>query len=160
MVNFLSEFSFYLLLLLILLPRLYIFIDCPNCVDESQYTPNKWTMPLLKLGEKRYYLGIFFKVSRIPWAIGHLQAARKLQLQQRSAICDATALTVAMTVQRSLRSVDCTYCIWYFTSKTFKKIKAKETVGEAEKKRETYQAKRSFTKYFFVDYNEIWCNSS
>lgn len=88
MVNFLSEFSFYLLLLLILLPRLYIFIDCPNCVDESQYTPNKWTMPLLKLGEKRYYLGIFFKVSRIPWAIGHLQAARKLQLQQRSAICD------------------------------------------------------------------------
>lgn len=85
MVNFLSEFSFYLLLLLILLPRLYIFIDCPNCVDESQYTPNKWTMPLLKLGEKRYYLGIFFKVSRIPWAIGHLQAARKLQLQLR---CD------------------------------------------------------------------------
>lgn len=25
--------------------------------------PNRWTMPLLKLGEKRYYLGIFFKVS-------------------------------------------------------------------------------------------------
>ncbi|XP_001352460.4 uncharacterized protein tfc isoform X1 [Drosophila pseudoobscura] len=37
--------------------------DCPNCVDESQYTPNKWTMPLLKLGEKRYYLGIFFKAN-------------------------------------------------------------------------------------------------
>ncbi|XP_017476803.1 PREDICTED: uncharacterized protein LOC108366839 [Rhagoletis zephyria] len=36
--------------------------DCPNCVDESQYT-NKWTMPLLKLGEKRYYLGIFFKAN-------------------------------------------------------------------------------------------------
>ncbi|CAD7002429.1 unnamed protein product [Ceratitis capitata] len=35
--------------------------DCPHCVDESQYT-NKWTMPLLKLGEKRYYLGIFFKL--------------------------------------------------------------------------------------------------
>uniref|UniRef100_A0A1B0CV96 Putative c-type lectin n=1 Tax=Lutzomyia longipalpis TaxID=7200 RepID=A0A1B0CV96_LUTLO len=32
-------------------------IDCPNCVDESQLTPNRWTMPLLKLGEKRYYLG-------------------------------------------------------------------------------------------------------
>ncbi|KAH8408416.1 hypothetical protein KR215_005120, partial [Drosophila sulfurigaster] len=37
--------------------------DCPNCVDESQYMPNKWTMPLLKLGEKRYYLGIFFKAN-------------------------------------------------------------------------------------------------
>lgn len=36
--------------------------DCPNCVDDTQYT-NKWTMPLLKLGEKRYYLGIFFKAN-------------------------------------------------------------------------------------------------
>ncbi|XP_037820987.1 putative uncharacterized protein DDB_G0289963 [Lucilia sericata] len=36
--------------------------DCPNCVDEMQYM-NKWTMPLLKLGEKRYYLGIFFKAN-------------------------------------------------------------------------------------------------
>lgn len=35
---------------------------CPNCVDDSQFT-NKWTMPLLKLGEKRYYLGIFFKAN-------------------------------------------------------------------------------------------------
>ncbi|KAI9588566.1 hypothetical protein GQX74_004411 [Glossina fuscipes] len=35
--------------------------DCPNCVDEVHYM-NKWTMPLLKLGEKRYYLGIFFKL--------------------------------------------------------------------------------------------------
>lgn len=37
--------------------------DCPNCVDESQINPNRWTMPLLKLGEKRYYLGIFFKAN-------------------------------------------------------------------------------------------------
>ncbi|XP_065361249.1 nucleomorphin [Calliphora vicina] len=36
--------------------------DCPNCVDDVQYM-NKWTMPLLKLGEKRYYLGIFFKAN-------------------------------------------------------------------------------------------------
>uniref|UniRef100_A0A1I8P2S6 C-type lectin domain-containing protein n=1 Tax=Stomoxys calcitrans TaxID=35570 RepID=A0A1I8P2S6_STOCA len=36
--------------------------DCPHCVDETQYM-NKWTMPLLKLGEKRYYLGIFFKAN-------------------------------------------------------------------------------------------------
>jgi hypothetical protein len=44
-----------------------LFSDCPNCVDESQISPNRWTMPLLKLGEKRYYLGIFFKVKLIVW---------------------------------------------------------------------------------------------
>jgi hypothetical protein len=32
-------------------------------VDEGVgLAGNRWTMPLLKLGEKRYYLGIFFKV--------------------------------------------------------------------------------------------------
>lgn len=39
------------------------FSDCPNCIDETAPTPNRWTMPLLKLGEKRYYLGIFFKAN-------------------------------------------------------------------------------------------------
>lgn len=39
--------------------------DCPNCIDERPVstTPNRWSMPLLKLGEKRYYLGIFFKAN-------------------------------------------------------------------------------------------------
>ncbi|KRT80849.1 C-type lectin, partial [Oryctes borbonicus] len=37
--------------------------DCPNCVDEPAHSINRWTMPLLKLGEKRYYLGIFFKAN-------------------------------------------------------------------------------------------------
>lgn len=37
--------------------------ECTNCVDEGPAALNRWTMPLLKLGEKRYYLGIFFKVS-------------------------------------------------------------------------------------------------
>ncbi|CAG9824202.1 unnamed protein product [Phaedon cochleariae] len=37
--------------------------NCPNCIDDSLPTPNRWTMPLLKLGEKRYYLGIFFKAN-------------------------------------------------------------------------------------------------
>ncbi|XP_050488145.1 C-type lectin 37Db-like isoform X5 [Bombus huntii] len=39
--------------------------DCPNCVDEhsSNLAASRWTMPLLKLGEKRYYLGIFFKAN-------------------------------------------------------------------------------------------------
>lgn len=42
----------------------FLFIvDCPNCVDEPIAAPVRWTMPLLKLGEKRYYLGIFFRVS-------------------------------------------------------------------------------------------------
>uniref|UniRef100_A0A6E8WCB5 DUF4758 domain-containing protein n=1 Tax=Anopheles coluzzii TaxID=1518534 RepID=A0A6E8WCB5_ANOCL len=36
--------------------------DCPNCVEESS-APPRWTMPLLKLGEKRYYLSIFFKAN-------------------------------------------------------------------------------------------------
>lgn len=40
------------------------FTDCPNCIEDSSSTfPNRWTMPLLKLGEKRYYLGVFFRVS-------------------------------------------------------------------------------------------------
>ncbi|XP_044766569.1 mannose-binding protein C-like isoform X1 [Coccinella septempunctata] len=37
--------------------------DCPNCIEDSLPAPNRWTMPLLKLGEKRYYLGIFFKAN-------------------------------------------------------------------------------------------------
>ncbi|XP_049811151.1 mannose-binding protein C [Schistocerca nitens] len=39
--------------------------ECTNCVDESAGAAvvNRWTMPLLKLGEKRYYLGIFFKAN-------------------------------------------------------------------------------------------------
>ncbi|XP_075225682.1 salivary C-type lectin 2-like isoform X3 [Lycorma delicatula] len=36
--------------------------ECTNCVDEGP-SINKWTMPLLKLGEKRYYLGIFFRAN-------------------------------------------------------------------------------------------------
>ncbi|KAL7301824.1 C-type lectin 37Db-like [Trichogramma pretiosum] len=38
--------------------------DCPNCAEESTLSGQmRWTMPLLKLGEKRYYLGIFFKAN-------------------------------------------------------------------------------------------------
>ncbi|XP_066995797.1 low affinity immunoglobulin epsilon Fc receptor [Anabrus simplex] len=38
--------------------------ECTNCVDDSVgLAGNRWTMPLLKLGEKRYYLGIFFKAN-------------------------------------------------------------------------------------------------
>lgn len=48
--------------------------DCPNCVDEhsSSLAASRWTMPLLKLGEKRYYLGIFFKVSLLPVTLIYL----------------------------------------------------------------------------------------
>lgn len=61
-----------------------------------------------------------------PHSVGHwpFTGCKKTATATATAICDASDLTVAMTVQRSLRSVDCTYCIWYFTSKTFKKIKA------------------------------------
>ncbi|XP_069688151.1 C-type lectin mannose-binding isoform-like isoform X4 [Periplaneta americana] len=44
--------------------RLQYTGDCANCVDEGVgLSGNRWTMPLLKLGEKRYYLGIFFKAN-------------------------------------------------------------------------------------------------
>lgn len=48
--------------------------DCPNCVDEhsGSLAASRWTMPLLKLGEKRYYLGIFFKVSLLPVTLIYL----------------------------------------------------------------------------------------
>ncbi|CAH0387958.1 unnamed protein product [Bemisia tabaci] len=36
--------------------------ECTNCVEEGPKV-SKWTMPLLKMGEKRYYLGIFFKAN-------------------------------------------------------------------------------------------------
>jgi len=41
-------------------------LECLNCVEEptgsSMLSPH-WTMPLSKLGERRYYLGTFFKVN-------------------------------------------------------------------------------------------------
>lgn len=42
--------------------HLLLITDCPNCVDDQQ-VPNRWTMPVTKLGDKRYYLGVFFKVN-------------------------------------------------------------------------------------------------
>jgi len=46
-------------------------------VDEhsSSLAASRWTMPLLKLGEKRYYLGIFFKVSLLPVTLIYLTEA-------------------------------------------------------------------------------------
>ncbi|XP_053684727.1 C-type lectin 37Db-like isoform X2 [Sabethes cyaneus] len=43
-----------------LIPSTVVY--CPNCVEDSS-APTRWTMPLLKLGEKRYYLSIFFKAN-------------------------------------------------------------------------------------------------
>lgn len=48
--------------LVLILFHFFFLSDCPNCVEDSS-APTRWTMPLLKLGEKRYYLSIFFKVS-------------------------------------------------------------------------------------------------
>ncbi|XP_061378234.1 macrophage mannose receptor 1 isoform X2 [Danaus plexippus] len=36
--------------------------DCSSC-NEDELGVTRWTMPLLKSGEKRYYLGIFFKAN-------------------------------------------------------------------------------------------------
>ncbi|KAI5719275.1 hypothetical protein M8J76_007740 [Diaphorina citri] len=38
--------------------------ECSNCIDDSTAaSSNRWSMPLLKSGEKRYYLNIFFKAN-------------------------------------------------------------------------------------------------
>lgn len=36
-----------------------------NCVEDSITTINKWSLPLLRSGDKKLYLGIFFKVTPI-----------------------------------------------------------------------------------------------
>jgi len=37
-----------------------------NCVeDDVAINANKWSLPLLRSGEKKLYLGIFFKVKRL-----------------------------------------------------------------------------------------------
>ena len=36
--------------------------ECVDCVGEGPHTPTRFSMPLATLGEKKYYLGIFFKV--------------------------------------------------------------------------------------------------
>ena len=40
------------------------FAGCTNCVNGGTGSPNRWTMPLQRLGNKQYYLGIFFKVKQ------------------------------------------------------------------------------------------------
>ncbi|GBP23997.1 hypothetical protein EVAR_10098_1 [Eumeta japonica] len=42
-------------------------VDCSNCGDDDNLGVTRWTMPLLKLGEKKYYLGIFFKSTSSLW---------------------------------------------------------------------------------------------
>jgi len=36
---------------------------CVDCVGEGANTPTRFSMPLATLGEKKYYLGIFFKAN-------------------------------------------------------------------------------------------------
>lgn len=57
-----NQFLFYEMLINTNHLPLYLITDCPNCVDDTQ-VPNRWTMPVTKLGDKRYYLGVFFKVN-------------------------------------------------------------------------------------------------
>jgi len=37
--------------------------ECVDCVGEGAHTPTRFSMPLATLGEKKYYLGIFFKAN-------------------------------------------------------------------------------------------------
>ncbi|XP_055309320.1 C-type lectin 37Db-like [Sitodiplosis mosellana] len=36
--------------------------DCVNCIDDTPLA-NRWTMPLHKIGDKKYYIGTFFKAN-------------------------------------------------------------------------------------------------
>merc|ERR1712186_105357 len=36
---------------------------CVDCVGEGRNTQSRFSMPLAQLGEKKYYLGIFFKAN-------------------------------------------------------------------------------------------------
>ncbi|XP_029669580.1 uncharacterized protein LOC115239275 [Formica exsecta] len=74
-----TKIAFFLLLSVLFVGSLHaipgrLSDDCPNCVDEhtGSLAASRWTMPLLKLGEKRYYLGIFFKVSLLPVTLIYL----------------------------------------------------------------------------------------
>ena len=40
-----------------------VCLECVDCVGEGANTPTRFSMPLATLGEKKYYLGIFFKVN-------------------------------------------------------------------------------------------------
>jgi len=42
----------------------YVIGECSNnnCVEDSASVINKWSLPLLRSGDKKLYLGIFFKV--------------------------------------------------------------------------------------------------
>lgn len=40
----------------------YIYLECADCLGEGA-TTSRFSMPLTQLGPKKYYLGIFFKVS-------------------------------------------------------------------------------------------------
>nr|BAH70975.1 ACYPI007675 [Acyrthosiphon pisum] len=36
-----------------------------NCVEDSASVINKWSLPLLRSGDKKLYLGIFFKANLV-----------------------------------------------------------------------------------------------
>merc|ERR1739848_188330 len=37
--------------------------ECVDCVGDGRNTQSRFSMPLAQLGEKKYYLGIFFKAN-------------------------------------------------------------------------------------------------
>ena len=41
----------------------YFYLECADCLGEGATITSRFSMPLTQLGPKKYYLGIFFKVS-------------------------------------------------------------------------------------------------
>lgn len=84
--------------------------DCPNCVDEhsNNLAASRWTMPLLKLGEKRYYLGIFFKVSLLPVTLIYLtELSTRPGSRTLSNYFRARNFPVALPPRTVLRCIEC-----------------------------------------------------
>ena len=45
--------------------NVFLFVsECSDCANEVNPPSSRFSMPLTKLGNKKYYLGIFFKVSQ------------------------------------------------------------------------------------------------
>lgn len=73
-------------------------IDCVNCIDEQPVT-NRWTMPLHKIGDKKYYIGTFFKACILFSKVRVLKQCHRRDLKR------------FYSEAKSLSSLHCSHCL-------------------------------------------------
>lgn len=105
--TFLSEFSFYLLLLLILLPRLYIY-RLPQLRGRVAVHAEQVDDAVAEAGREAILPRHLLQGK--PHSVGHWPFTQTAQNCNRDLRCDRSD-RCTMTVQRSLRCVDCTYIL-------------------------------------------------